>query len=98
MSEAYEPKLVHLPGSKLTPEVVLHRTLNKLPRIKAIAIVILPGSSEMFGEDWQTVLRELFGPLTGAPSLRRFVEWMMGYPRDWTVTEKQPPSRRSGTR
>jgi len=36
----YNPKLVHLPGTKLTPEVVLHRTLNKLDDIKAVAIVI----------------------------------------------------------
>jgi len=35
MSESYEPKLVHLPGTKLTPQVTLQRTLDKLPRIKA---------------------------------------------------------------
>ena len=39
MSE-YKPRLVHLPGTKLTPEVVLHRTLNKVGRIKAVAIII----------------------------------------------------------
>ena len=38
--DGYDPPLVHLPGTRLTPEVLLHRTLNKLPRIKAIAMVI----------------------------------------------------------
>ncbi|MFZ9406468.1 MAG: hypothetical protein ACO26U_05155 [Burkholderiaceae bacterium] len=38
--DEYDPKLVHLPGTKLTPEVVLHRTLNKLDRIKSVAVVI----------------------------------------------------------
>lgn len=40
MSEDYDPPLVHLPGTPLTPEVVLHRTLNKKHRIKAVAIVV----------------------------------------------------------
>jgi hypothetical protein len=30
----------HLPGTRLTPEVVLHRTVDKLPRIKAVLVVI----------------------------------------------------------
>lgn len=34
-------KIAHLPGTKLTPEVVLARTQEKLPRIKAVALVIL---------------------------------------------------------
>lgn len=40
MSEDYDPPLVHLPGTPLTPEVVLHRTLNKKARIKSVAVVI----------------------------------------------------------
>jgi hypothetical protein len=40
MSESYDPKLVHLPGTKLTPQVTLQRTLDKLPRIKAVVPVI----------------------------------------------------------
>jgi hypothetical protein len=28
MSESYEPRLVHLPGTKLTPQVTLKRTLE----------------------------------------------------------------------
>lgn len=33
-------KLIHLPTSRLTPEVVLHRTLNKVKDISAVAVVI----------------------------------------------------------
>lgn len=40
MTEEYDPPLVHLPGTPLTPEVVLHRTLNKKARIKAVVVVI----------------------------------------------------------
>jgi len=47
----YEPKLVHLPGTDLTPEVVLHRTLNKLPHLKAVAIVI-QWDDDTFDADW----------------------------------------------
>lgn len=51
MSDDYEPKLVHLPGTRLTPEVVLHRTLNKIDRIKSVVVVIQwdDGSHEI---DW----------------------------------------------
>lgn len=51
MSETYEPKLVHLPGSKLTPEVVLHRTLNKIDHIKAV-LVVIQWNDESFSSDW----------------------------------------------
>jgi hypothetical protein len=30
----------HLPGTKLSPEVVLHRTLQHVDRIKSIVIII----------------------------------------------------------
>lgn len=36
----YTPKLVHLPGTELMPEVVLHRTLNKLEHMKSVVIII----------------------------------------------------------
>lgn len=36
----YHPKLVHLPGTQLTPEVVLHRTLNKLEHIQNVTLII----------------------------------------------------------
>lgn len=35
-------KTIHsLPGSVRTPEVMLHQTIEKLPRIKAITMVIM---------------------------------------------------------
>lgn len=51
MTDTYDPKLVHLPGTKLTPEVVLHRTLNKAPRIKALAVVI-QWDDDSYDADW----------------------------------------------
>lgn len=51
MPDSYVPKLVHLPGTVLTPEVVLHRTLNKVDRIKGIVIVI-QWDDDTFNTDW----------------------------------------------
>lgn len=50
MSE-YVPSLVHLPGTELTPEVVLHRTLNKLHRIRAVTVII-QWDDDTFDADW----------------------------------------------
>lgn len=49
----YEPKLVSLPGSSVSPEVSLHRTLNKLDRIKAVAVII-QWDDGTFNCDWST--------------------------------------------
>ena len=49
--KAYNPKIVHLPGSKLTPEVVLHRTLQKIDRIKSVCMVI-QWDDDTFDIDW----------------------------------------------
>jgi len=63
----YDSKLVHLPGSKLTPEVVLHRTLNKLEHIKAI-VVVIQWNDESYDLDWsQMKTSEL---VMGAGALR----------------------------
>lgn len=51
MSEAYDPPLVQLPGTPATPVVVLHRTLNKAARIKAVTIVI-QWDDDSFDIDW----------------------------------------------
>ena len=51
MSEQDHRKLQHLPGTRLMPEVVLHRTLNKCDRIKAVAIVI-QWDDDTMGTDW----------------------------------------------
>lgn len=50
----YEPKIVHLPGTELSPEVVLHRTLAKIDRIKAVTIVI-QWDDESFDADWSSM-------------------------------------------
>ncbi len=47
----YDPPLVHLPGTRLTPEVTLHRTLNKLDRIKAV-VVVVQWDDDTFDADW----------------------------------------------
>lgn len=50
MSE-YTPTIVHLPGTRLTPDVVLHRTLAKCAHIKSVCIVIQWGD-DTFDIDW----------------------------------------------
>jgi hypothetical protein len=49
--DEYEPPLVVLPGVRLSPEVLLHRTLNKVGRIKAVTIVI-QWDDDSFDMDW----------------------------------------------
>lgn len=53
-SNKYVPKLVCLPGAKLSPEVLLHRTLNKLDCIKSV-VVIIQWDDESFACDWSTM-------------------------------------------
>lgn len=48
---SYVPSLVHLPGTKLSPEVVIHRTLDKLSRIKNV-IVIIQWDDNTMDCDW----------------------------------------------
>lgn len=48
---SYEPKIVHLPGTRLSPEVLIHRTLQKVDRIKAVTIVI-QWDDDSFDADW----------------------------------------------
>jgi hypothetical protein len=50
MSE-YVPKLVHLPGTAVSPELVLHRTLDKLEHIKSVTITIQWHNDEL-ATDW----------------------------------------------
>ncbi len=47
----YDPKLVHLPGTALSPEVVLHRTLQKLEHIESV-VVMIKWKKETFDADW----------------------------------------------
>lgn len=47
----YDPKLVHLPGTALSPEVVLHRTLQKLEHIESV-VVMIAWKGGKFDADW----------------------------------------------
>lgn len=44
-------KVIHLPGTKLTPDVVLHRTISKLEHIKAVTVII-EWNDETLDFDW----------------------------------------------
>lgn len=54
MTDTIERKVVHLPGTILTPEVALARTMQKLPRIKAVTIVI-QWDDDTFDCDWSSM-------------------------------------------
>lgn len=49
-----ERKLIQLPGTAPSVEVVLHRTLNKLDRIKSVTIVI-QWDDDTLDADWSTM-------------------------------------------
>ena len=56
------------------------------------------GSSATSGDGLITqMVAELGGPVTGKKSLRRFVEWMMGFPQDWTERTWPTESKVSAT-
>lgn len=55
----YDPPIVHLPGTKLSPEVVLHRTLAKRDRIKAV-IVAIQWDDDSFSVDWSMMQSSTF--------------------------------------
>jgi hypothetical protein len=46
-----ERKVEHLPGTRLTPDVVLARTMEKKAQIKAVAVLI-QWDDETFDMDW----------------------------------------------
>lgn len=50
----YTPPLVSLPGATVSPEVLLHRTLNKIKHIKAVVIVI-QWDDDTFDPDWSSM-------------------------------------------
>ena len=47
-------KLRHLPGTALSPELVLHRTLEKLERIKSV-VVVIQWDDDTFDVDWSAM-------------------------------------------
>jgi len=44
-------RIIHLPGTELTPQVVLHQTLELIANIKAVTIVI-QWEDDTFELDW----------------------------------------------
>lgn len=46
-----EHRIVHLPGTTLSPKVVLHQTLDHIENIKAVTIVI-QWDDDTFSIDW----------------------------------------------
>lgn len=51
MSEC-APKIIHMPGTRLSPEVVLHRTLEKIEHIESVAVVIRWKVDDTYDVDW----------------------------------------------
>lgn len=49
----YVKKVYNLPGAARTAEVLLHQTIEKLPRIKAITMVI-QWDDETYAGDWSS--------------------------------------------
>ena len=47
-------KVAHLPGTRLTPDVVLARTMEKMPHIKAVTVVI-QWDDDTFDCDWSSM-------------------------------------------
>lgn len=50
----YQRKIISLPGAGVSPEVTLHRTLDKIDRIKAVTIVI-QWDDDTFDCDWSSM-------------------------------------------
>lgn len=50
----YVPKIVSLPGSDVSPETALHRTLNKLEHIKSV-VIIIQWNDGSFACDWSSM-------------------------------------------
>lgn len=86
----YEPTLIHLPGTKLTPEVVLHRTLNKLEHIKSVALIIC-WNDDTFDTDWSQ--QQLNVLCAGALVLQRqAVDALMGEDPDGIIFKPRGPA------
>ena len=86
----YEPTLIHLPGTKLTPEVVLHRTLNKIDRIKSVAIVIC-WDDDTYDTDWSQ--QQLNVLCTGALVLQhKAMEALVGGDPEGVIFKPRDPT------
>lgn len=50
----YVPKIRIFPGSRVSPEVLLHRTLDKVKRIKAVTAII-QWDDDTYSCDWSSM-------------------------------------------
>lgn len=50
----FKRTLHHFPGTKVTPELVLHRTLEKVPRIKGVVVAIIWDDGSI-NADWSSM-------------------------------------------
>lgn len=50
----YEPKIIHLPGTRLSAEAVLHRSADKSDHATA-AIVLIRWKDGSWGVDWSNM-------------------------------------------
>ena len=88
----YDPPLVHLPGTVLTPEVVLHRTLNKVHRMQrrcvasSLATFSTPLLRCLSGAKWSGSASKRSEPLCSqadrwAPPAKSAMRAIAGYER-----------------
>ena len=52
--EYFKSKLTHMPGTALSPEVLLHQILDKAPGIKSV-VIITQWEDGTFESDWSSM-------------------------------------------
>ena len=52
--EYFKSKLAHMPGTALSPEVLLHQILDKTPKIRSV-IIITQWEDGTFETDWSSM-------------------------------------------
>lgn len=84
-TEPYGPKIAVFPGSKVSAEVVLHRTLNKTKRIKSVAVVI-QWDDDTMSADWSSMKRSelLMAATVLQHTAEREIFPTSGEPQDYT--------------
>ena len=60
MADTFEPKIIQLPGTEPSPEVILHRTLTKLSRIRNV-VVVIQWDDDSWDADWTPMSKAEFG-------------------------------------
>lgn len=59
MPDEFAPKIVQLPGTLPSPEVILHRTLTKLPHIRNV-VVLIQWDDGSWAADWSAMTKAEF--------------------------------------